>query len=70
MIYSLIFGILLTSAAFLAVKMAMADWRRRIIPDVFLFPFLLIGFLVVTFFPWPVTVGDAALGGAFGYGLG
>lgn len=70
MIYSLIFGILLALAAFLAFKMAVADWRRRIIPDAYLFPFMLIGLLVLVFGRWPVGITDGVLGGALGYGLG
>ena len=66
MIYSLIFGILLALAAFLAFKMAVADWRRRIIPDVYLFPFMLIGLLVLVFGRWPVGITDGVLGGLWG----
>ena len=62
--------LLLAGGAFLAFKMSVADWRRRIIPDVYLFPFMLIGFLLVTHFPWISTPGESAVAAAFGSGLG
>ncbi|MBD5389390.1 prepilin peptidase [bacterium] len=65
----MIFAILLMVAAGCAVQMARTDWRRRIIPDVYLFPCLLIGLLWVTFVPGPVSVPDAVLGAAMGYAL-
>lgn len=68
MIYLLI--LLLSAAGFCAYKMSVADLRRRIIPDVYLFPFMLIGLIVVAFFPWFTTPGDSAIAATFGYGLG
>ena len=50
--------------------MGRADFRRRIIPDVYLFPFLFAGLLTTAFFPWPITVADSIIGGATGYCLG
>ena len=50
--------------------MATTDFRRHIIPDVYLFPFLFAGLLVTNFFPWPVTSADSVIGGAMGYCLG
>jgi leader peptidase (prepilin peptidase)/N-methyltransferase len=50
--------------------MATADFKRRIIPDMYLFPFLFAGLLTTTFFPWPVTISDSVIGGAMGYCLG
>ena len=44
--------------------------RRRIIPDAWLFPFMLIGLIVGAFFPWISTPGDSAIAAAAGYGLG
>lgn len=70
MFYYLIFAILLLGAGFLAYKISAADLRRRIIPDVYLFPFMLIGLLVVTFFPWITTPTDAIIAGTAGYALG
>jgi prepilin signal peptidase PulO-like enzyme (type II secretory pathway) len=49
--------------------MARADLRRRIIPDVYLFPFMLIGMVVVCYFPWVSTPGESAAAAAFGYAL-
>lgn len=66
----IIFAILLMIGGFCMFKMAQADFRRRIIPDVYLFPFMLIGLIIVTFFPWPVTQSDGIIAAAFGYLLG
>ena len=70
MIYNIFFSLVLIGAIFCAFRMATADFRRRIIPDVYLFPFMFAGLLTVTFFPWPVTIGDSVIGGAMGYCLG
>ena len=70
MIYYIFFACVLIGAIFCAVRMATADFKRRIIPDVYLFPFLFAGLLTTTFFPWPVTVSDSVIGGAMGYCLG
>ena len=75
MIYSdvalwMFWGALYAMTAFCLYKMAITDWRRRIIPDVFLFPVIISGLISVAFFPhWPIQMGDAIVGGAFGYGL-
>lgn len=61
------FSILIASGIFLAVKIATTDMRRRIIPDSYLFPLLIIGFLVATFFPWVCNIQEAVIGMAFGY---
>lgn len=70
MIYYIFFSILLIGAIFCAYRMATADFKRRIIPDVYLFPFLFAGLLTTVFFPWPVTIADSVIGGATGYCLG
>lgn len=71
MIYYMFFSCLLIGAIFCAYRMAMADFRRRIIPDVYLFPFLFAGLLISAFFQWwPITIGDSVVGGAMGYCLG
>ncbi len=67
MIYPMIFAILLIAAMGCAIAMARADMRRRIIPDVYLFPFMLIGLLLTTFWGWPLEPTDAAIGAAAGY---
>lgn len=69
MIYNIFFIILLGIAAWCAWRISVADWRRRIIPDVYLFPLLLIGLIIINFFPWPVSMGDAVLAATFGYAL-
>ena len=66
----IIFAILLVAAAFCAAMMSIHDWRQRIIPDVYLFPFLLIGLIVVSFFPWFFDASESAIAGAVGYALG
>lgn len=70
MIYYIFFSFVLIGAVFCAYRMATADFRRRIIPDVYLFPFLFAGLLTATFFPWPITIADSVVGGAMGYCLG
>lgn len=66
----IIFAILLLIGGFCMFKMAQIDLRRRIIPDVYLFPFMLTGLLIITFFPYPVTQSDGIIAAAFGYVLG
>lgn len=66
-IYNIFFCILLAIAAWCAWKISVADWRRRIIPDVYLFPLLLIGLIMATFFPWPVTIGQSVIAATSGY---
>lgn len=70
MIYYIFFSFVLIGAIYCAIRMAVADFRRRIIPDVYLFPFLFAGLLTATFFPWPITISDSVIGGAMGYCLG
>ncbi|MCL2749327.1 MAG: A24 family peptidase [Alphaproteobacteria bacterium] len=64
---TIIFALLLAGAAFCAVMMGLYDWRERIIPDVYLFPFLLIGLIIVAFFPWFFDTGTAAIAALVGY---
>ena len=70
MISYIFFFLILLGAAFCAYRMATADLKRRIIPDVYLFPFLFAGLLLNTFFLWPTGVADSVIGGAMGYCLG
>lgn len=65
-----IFIILLLAAVFCAVMMCRQDLKNRIIPDIYLFPFMLIGLLVVAFFPWFFDFGESVIAGSIGYGLG
>lgn len=67
---SYIFLIILLAGAMACLwHISVADYRRRIIPDAYLFPLLIIGLLVVSWFPWVCTPRAAAVGAAFGYGL-
>ncbi len=69
MFFYLIFSILILIALFCAYQMSAIDLKRRIIPDVYLFPFLLIGLILPVFFGdiWPITIMDSVLAGTFGY---
>lgn len=67
MIYYIFFILLLIGALLCAWLISVADFRRRIIPDAYLFPLLLIGLLIVNFFPWPISSTESAVSGAFGY---
>ena len=70
MISYIFFYVILIGAIYCAFRMATNDFKRRIIPDVYLFPFLFAGLLITTFFPWSVSSGDSIIGGAMGYCLG
>ena len=60
------FAVLILMALGLTYKIAQTDMRRRIIPDGYLFPLLIIGVIVTTFYPWPVQIESGAVGMAFG----
>ena len=64
--YIFFIGLILAAIA-CVLAISRADFRRRIIPDVYLFPLLLIGLCMVVFFPYPVSVADAVVGAVFGY---
>lgn len=67
MIFNIFFWILLLSAAICATLISVTDFRRRIIPDAYLFPLMLIGLILVTFFNFPIGISDAVIGATFGY---
>lgn len=67
---NIVIYILLVLALILAFAMSRADMRRRIIPDVYLFPLLFIGLIVVVNFPWISTISDSVTAATFGYALG
>ena len=69
MISYIFFIILLMGAGLCAWGISVTDWRRRIIPDAYLFPLLLIGLAVTHFFTWPVSPGDGIVAAIFGYML-
>lgn len=61
------FVILLLLALYLCYKISVADMRRRIIPDGYLFPLMIIGMIILGFFPWPIGIQIGIIGMAFGY---
>lgn len=67
MFFNIFFICLLVWAAICAALISVADFRRRIIPDAYLFPLMLSGLLLIAFFNWPITIADAAIGATFGY---
>lgn len=68
MIFYIFFIALLAVAVYCTIQISTADLQRRIIPDVYLFPLLLIGLLLITFFPFfPTKLPDAVIGATFGY---
>lgn len=69
MIYYIFFIILLASACWCAWQISVADWRRRIIPDAYLWPLMLAGLLITAFFPWTHGPRGAAIGAVFGYAM-
>jgi len=69
MIYNIFFVVLLIFAIFCTIHIAIADIRRRIIPDAYLFPLLITGLIITAWFPWIISPRSAALGAMFGFGL-
>jgi len=61
------FVILLLLALYLGYKISITDMRRRIIPDGYLFPLMMIGMIISTFFPWPIDIRIGVIGMVFGY---
>ena len=65
---SYIFFILLSVLAlFCATMISIADFRHRIIPDIYLFPLMLCGLIMTTFYNTPISISDGVIGAAFGY---
>ena len=67
MISYIFFIILLVIAAILSILISVADFHRRIIPDAYLFPLMLIGLTLIAFYSFPITLQSAVIGGVFGY---
>ena len=67
MFFNIFFIGLLVWASICAIFISIADFRRRIIPDAYLFPLILTGLLLIAFFDWPVSIANAAIGATFGY---
>lgn len=69
MFFYTFFIMLLLAACFCVWRISVADFRRRIIPDAYLFPLLLIGLIIIHFFPWVCTSAESVLGAITGYTL-
>lgn len=67
MFFTIFFIFLLLAAITCATLLSITDFRRRIIPDAYLFPLMLIGLTLVVFYGWPIRVTDATIGAVFGY---
>ncbi len=67
MISYIFFIFLLVIAVILSILISVTDFRRRIIPDAYLFPLMLIGLTLIAFYSFPITLQSAVIGGAFGY---
>ena len=66
---TIFFILLLVGAIACATLISVADFRRRIIPDAYLFPLMLIGLILITFFGFPISMRDAVIGATFGYAV-
>lgn len=67
MIFNIFFILLLIGAIACSVLISIADFRRRIIPDAYLFPLMLIGLILIVFFGFPIGIRDGVIGATFGY---
>ena len=67
MFFNIFFIVLIVWALICATLISITDFRRRIIPDAYLFPLMLVGILLIAFYNWPTTAQDAAIGATFGY---
>ena len=67
MFYHIFFILLLLIALFCTYAIARNDFHRQIIPDIYLFPLLIIGLLITNFFPWPISAQEGVIAAAFGY---
>ena len=61
------FTILLLISAYLSVRISISDFRHRIIPDVYLFPLMLMGLILTGYFSYPIDIYSGIIGGTFGY---
>ena len=67
MIYYTFFILLLLIAAYLSIRISLEDFAHRIIPDKYLFPLLLVGLILISYFNHPITFPQATIGATFGY---
>ena len=69
MIFNILFILLLAGALTCSALISITDFRRRIIPDAYLYPLMLIGLILITFFGFPIGIRAATIGATFGYGM-
>lgn len=69
MISYIFFIILLAVALICGIKISISDFRNRIIPDAYLFPLLLSGLTLITFYNFPISISSGTFGAIFGYTL-
>lgn len=69
MIFNIFFILLLIGAIACSVLISITDFRRRIIPDAYLFPLMLIGLILIVFFGFPIDIRDGVIGATFGYAM-
>lgn len=69
MFFYIFFIILFLIAAFCSLKISIIDFKRRIIPDIYLFPLLIIGLLTVNCFPYFISPEQSAIGAFWGYSI-
>ncbi|MDW2958642.1 MAG: A24 family peptidase [Alphaproteobacteria bacterium] len=67
MFLQIFFIFLILTAIWLSIKISVADFRRRIIPDAYLFPLMLIGLVLISFYHFPTNITDAVIGATAGY---
>lgn len=67
MISYIFFIFLIISAVLCSVLISIADLKRRIIPDAYLFPLMLCGLILITFYSFPISIQEAVIGATFGY---
>ena len=67
MFSTIFFYAVILVAIWCAYRISVTDFRRRIIPDVYLFPLLLAGLILSAFYAWPCDIKTAAIGAVFGY---
>jgi len=67
---TIITAILGLTAIYCAMQISVTDMRRRIIPDVYLFPLMLIGLIFTSFFDWIVSPAQSVAAATFAYASG
>lgn len=67
MIFTIFFIFFVVLALFFSIKIAVSDFRRRIIPDIYLFGLLFIGLIIVENFTWICSIQNGIFTGATTY---